>query len=95
MTLRAEAMKAGLSQTTGARHAEEFIKIIREKGTLDEPMLAIKTLGLSHFTKILSLIPVAWRSFVHRKLPAFGPFHRPLPGIARIRRIIDTLKDSP
>ncbi len=95
MSLRAQAMNANLPSTTGARHAEAFINIIRDKGTLDEPMLALKTHGLFNIGKILSLIPVGLRALFHHKLPKSGPLHRAIPGIAHIQRMIGILKDNP
>ena len=95
MSLRAQAMKANLSSTTGARHAEEFINIIRDKGTLDEPMLALKTHGMFNIGKILSLIPIGLRALFHNKMPRSGPLHHAIPGIAHIQRMIDKLKATP
>lgn len=94
MALRAKAMAAHVPSTCGSRHAEVFTDIIREKGRLDEPLLAVKTLGLRNWRRLLSMIPLAIQSLVHRKLPPSGPFHRPIPGIQAIRRLMARAEKS-
>lgn len=87
MALRAKGMTARVPSTCGSRHAEVFTDIIRQKGRLDEPLLAVKTLGLRNWGRLLSMLPLAIQSFIHRKLPPSGPLHRAIPGIRSIRRI--------
>lgn len=87
MSLRAKGMGARVPSTCGSRHAEVFTDLIRKKGLLDEPMLAVRTLGLRNLPRILGMIPLVIRSFLHGKLPVTGPLHRPLSSIHQIRRI--------
>jgi succinate dehydrogenase / fumarate reductase iron-sulfur subunit len=87
MSLRAKGMDARVPSTSGSRHAEVFTDLIRRKGLLDEPMLAIRTLGLRNLPRLLGMIPLVIRSFVRGKLPPSGPLHRPISGIHQIRRI--------
>lgn len=87
MALRSKGMEEKVPSTCGSRHAEVFTDIIRQKGLLDEPMLAIRTLGWRNIPRLLSMIPVAVQSFLHRKLPPSGPLHRPIQGIRQIRNL--------
>ena len=87
MSLRAKGMATKVPSTCGSRHAEVFTDIIRQKGLLDEPMLAVRTLGLRNVSRLLGMIPVAIRSLLHGKVPVSGPLHRPISGIHQIRRI--------
>ncbi|UCE62486.1 MAG: succinate dehydrogenase iron-sulfur subunit [Nitrospirota bacterium] len=87
MSLRAKGMAAKVPSTCGSRHAEVFTDIIRQKGLLDEPMLAVRTLGLRNLPRILGMIPLAIRSLLRGKVPVSGPLHRPISGIHQIRRI--------
>lgn len=87
MSLRAKGMGAKVPSTSGSRHAEVFTDIIRQKGLLDEPMLAVRTLGLRNLPRLLGMIPLVLKSFLRGKLPLSGPLHRPISGIHQIRRI--------
>ena len=95
MTLRANGIDQGVPSTCGSRHAEVFADLIEQKGRLDEPMLAVRTFGLGHVGDLLSFLPMTLRALVRRKLPKAGPFHRPIPGIARIRRLFQRSKETP
>ena len=87
MSLRAKGMGARVPSTCGSRHAEVFTDLIRRKGLLDEPMLAIRTLGLRNLPRLLGMIPLVIQSFLRGKLPVTGLLHRPLASIHQIRRI--------
>lgn len=87
MSLRAKGMAVQVPSTSGSRHAEVFTDIIRRKGLLDEPMLAVRTLGLRNLPRLFGMIPLALRSLVRGKVPGSGPLHRPIAGIHHIRRI--------
>lgn len=92
MSLRAKGMAARLPSTCGSRHAEVFTDIIEKKGLLDEPMLAVRTLGLRNFPRLAAMIPIVIRSAFRGKLPLPGPFHRAIPGIRHIRRIFRRIR---
>ena len=66
MSLRAKGIEKHVPSTCGSRHAEVFTDLIRKKGLLDEPMLAIRTFGLRncvetrrHDSPCHSIVP-AW-----------------------------------
>ncbi len=87
MKLRDHGMTAKVSSTCGSRHAEVFTDIIKHKGTLDEPMLAVRTFGLKNLGRIVGMIPMVIRSFLKGKVPAAGPFHRPISGITHVQNV--------
>ena len=87
MSLRAKGMAAHVPSTCGSRHAEVFTDIIRQKGMLDEPMLAVRTLGLRNLPRLIGMIPLVIRSLLRGKVPVSGPLHRPISSIHQIRRI--------
>jgi succinate dehydrogenase / fumarate reductase iron-sulfur subunit len=94
MALRAKGMAAHVPSTSGSRHAEVFTDIIRQKGLLDEPMLAVRTLGLRNLPRLVGMIPLVIRSFLRGKLPVSGPLHRPISGIHHIRRIFRRIRQK-
>jgi succinate dehydrogenase / fumarate reductase, iron-sulfur subunit len=95
MALRAKGMETKVPATCGSRHAEVFTDIIKHKGILDEPMLAIRTFGLKHVGRLLSMIPMAMHSLLKGKLPLPGPLHRAIPGIQQIQRLFKRVRTTP
>ena len=87
MALRARGMAAKVPSTCGSRHAEVFTDIIKHKGILDEPMLAVRTFGLKHAGRILGMVPMVIQSIFKGKVPKSGPLHRPIKGIHHIQRL--------
>jgi len=92
MLLRAKGIEQGVPSTCGSRHAEVFADIIEQKGRLDEPMLAMRTLGLGGIGQMLGFLPMSLRALVRGKLPKSGPLHRAIRGIDRIRRLFRHLR---
>jgi succinate dehydrogenase / fumarate reductase iron-sulfur subunit len=92
MSLRAKGMAEKVPSTCGSRHAEVFTDIIKHKGILDEPMLAIRTFGLKNIGRLLSMIPMVIQSVLKGKVPLSGPLHRPLPGIHHIQRLFKQVR---
>ena len=93
MALRAKAIDEQVPSTCGSRHAEVFADLIYQKGRLDEPMLAVRTIGLNNMGQLLSYVPTMLMAFARRKVPKSGFFHRALPGIDRIRRLFLKVRD--
>jgi len=87
MSLRAKSMAEKIPATCGSRHAEVFTDIIKHKGILDEPMLALRTFGLKHVERLLGMIPMVIQSVLKGKVPLSGPLHRPLSSIRHIQRL--------
>ena len=73
MALRSKAMAEKMPATCGSRHAEVFTDIIKHKGTLDEPMLAIRTFGLKHVGRLLDMVPMVIQSDTQRQGPFVWP----------------------
>lgn len=95
MALRAKGMAEKVPSTCGSRHAEVFTDIIKHKGILDEPMLAVRTFGLKEFGRILGMVPMAIRSALKGKVPPSGPLHRPIRGIGQIQRLFKRVRTKP
>lgn len=92
MALRAKGMEAKVPSTCGSRHAEAFTDIIKHKGILDEPMLAVRTFGLKNAGRIVGMFPMVIQSVFKGKVPKSGPFHRPIPGIGKIQRLFKRVR---
>ncbi len=95
MSLRAKGMAAQIPATCGSRHAKVFTDIIKHKGILDEPMLAVRTFGLKHVGRLMGMIPMVMQSLLKGKVPVSGPFHRAIPGIKQIQRLFKRVKTTP
>lgn len=95
MSLRGKGMEANVPATCGSRHAEAFTDIIKHKGILDEPMLAVRTFGLKHAGRIVGMIPMVLQSVFKGKVPKSGPLHRPIPGIQHIQRLFKRVRTKP
>jgi succinate dehydrogenase / fumarate reductase iron-sulfur subunit len=87
MALRTKGMAAKVPATCGSRHAEVFTDIIKHKGILDEPMLAVRTFGLRHVGRLFEMIPMVLQSVLKGKVPLSGPLHKPITSIRHIQRL--------
>jgi succinate dehydrogenase / fumarate reductase iron-sulfur subunit len=92
MALRSKGMAGNIPSTCGSRHAEVFTDIIKHKGILDEPMLAIRTFGLKHAGRLLGMIPMVLQSGLKGKIPLSGPLHRPISSIQHIQRLFKRVR---
>lgn len=92
MALRSKAMAEKMPATCGSRHAEVFTDIIKHKGILDEPMLALRTFGLKHVGRLLGMVPMIIQSFFKGKVPLSGPLHRPISSIQHIQRLFKRVR---
>jgi succinate dehydrogenase / fumarate reductase iron-sulfur subunit len=92
MALRSKGLEEKLPSTCGSRHAEVFTDIIKHKGILDEPMLAVRTFGLKHVGRLLEMIPMVLQSVFKGKVPLSGPLHRPLSSIQHIQRLFKRVR---
>ena len=93
MALRAKGMEKLVPSTCGSRHAEVFADLIRQKGVLDEPMLALRTFGLGNIPKLISFIPTMLRALRRGKVPKSGLFHHAIPGIREIQRLFHKMRE--
>ena len=92
MALRAKGIDENVPSTCGSRHAEVFADLIRQKGRLDEPMLAVRTIGIRNISQLLSFIPTMLLALVRGKVPKSGFFHRAIPGIDGVRRLFQKVR---
>jgi len=95
MSFRAKSMLEKMPATCGSRHAEVFTDIIKHKGILDEPMLALRTFGLKYAGRLFDMIPMILQSVLKGKVPLSGPLHRPLSSIQHIQRLFKRAKTKP
>ena len=94
LALRSKGMAEKMPATCGSRHAEVFTDIIKHKGTLDEPMLAIRTFGLKHVGRLLDMVPMVIQSILKGKVPLSGPLHRPISSIQHIQRLFKRVRSK-
>ena len=90
MAMRARAVAAGFTHTTGARHTIVFTDLVKHSGRLDELRLAIRTPGLFNIRAQLRQLPVGLRALRRGKMPPL--FHKPIPGVERVRRIFEKVE---
>lgn len=92
MALRAKGIDENVPSTCGSRHAEVFEDLIRQKGRLDEPMLAVRTIGMRNMKQLLSFLPTMLLALARGKVPKSGLFHPAIPGIERVRRLFQKVR---
>ncbi len=86
--LRAEAMKAGITDNHGAKHVDSMVHSVRRVGRLDEATMTFKTLG---FLRSLGMIPFGLKMEMHGKMPR--PILFPvIVGIDEVRKIYDDIE---
>jgi len=84
--LRREAMRMGNTKSKGARHAYAFYNDLKNTGTLNEVMLALRTEGMLGTAK--ARIPFAVRMVLAGKM---NPLHQPkkVAGIEGVRKLVE------
>lgn len=90
--LRRRSIHSGLTGTGGARHITGFIELIWKDGRLNEAVMPLKVVGV-HLRRLLQILPLGWRMWRKGKVP--NPFAPPLPGIGRIRTILEAARQRP
>jgi len=86
--LRGLSLRKGLTDNTGARHAQAFLDDLTDTGRLNEVKMALKTEGL---VKSAARLPFALRLLRKGKL---NPFHAPAPaqGVGQVRAMVQDIK---
>jgi succinate dehydrogenase / fumarate reductase iron-sulfur subunit len=94
MQLREMAVEEGIKGTIGARHGNAFAGSVRRLGRLDEVRLLPDSVGIWNVPRLMSELPGAFRLLRAGKLPWSHamPWHKPIPGIKQVRRIIDSVR---
>jgi len=92
MSLRESAMELGLDKTVGARHADAFTDSVAHSGWLNELLLPLKTFGMFNLTAMMSLAPVGLRALLRGKMPSI--FHRSVPNVHRVRRLVKKIEEN-
>jgi len=81
--LRAEAIKAGITDNAGARHVVSMVDSVGRTGRLDEFTLTFRTLGLM---RSIGMLPLGIRMELHGKMPLPTIF-KAIDGIEEVKRI--------
>jgi succinate dehydrogenase / fumarate reductase iron-sulfur subunit len=94
MQLRELAVEANVPGGIGRRHGDAFANSVHRLGRLDEARFLPASVGYFNVPRLLGEIPGALRLLRNGKLPWSHtmPWHRPIPGVKHVRRIIDTLR---
>ncbi len=81
--LRRRSIEKGLTDSVGAKHITKFVKIVGEEGRLNEVRLPIM-MTWGSLRKMLRIIPLGIRMFLHGKAPIIP--HK-VPDLQRIQAI--------
>ena len=84
--LRRAALEAGLTSTGGARHITGFTELVRQHGRLNEALMPLKIIG-ANLRRLFSVLPLGLAMLRKGKVP--NPLAPAIPGMARVRAIID------
>ncbi len=85
ISMRTTALKMGIVNNNGARHAKAFVESVRSSGRLNENMLPVKSVGIFNILGLLSLIPVGIRMFLRGKNPPL--IHKHIDEMDDVKRI--------
>ena len=92
MAIRGEAVKAGYTNSGGARHLNSFAESVEHSGGLDETKLAVDSLGWFNILGLLQLAPVGIRALLKNKMPMGFFLHKKRPGAQHIKRIFEKME---
>lgn len=84
------AIKEGVTNNNGARHALSFVKSIKHSGRLNENTLPIESMGYFNIKGLLELVPVALRMLLKGKIPPI--IHKNIDDVEDVRRIFRELE---
>ncbi len=79
------ALKEGVHNNTGARHALSFTKSVKHSGRLNENQIPVESMGYFNIKGLLSLIPIGIRMLLKRKIPPI--IHTSVDDVDDVRRI--------
>ena len=91
MTLRDQAIAAGLRDTNGARHTEAFSDSVEHSGWLDELRLVPKSLGMTNVSGLLGMAPIAIQALTHGKMPPI--IHKKIEGAENVKKIFEQVEE--
>lgn len=89
VSLRTVALKNGVLNNNGARHAKGFVKSVSKSGILNENEIPVASMGLTNIPGLLSLLPVGIRMFMKGKNPPL--IHHPMEELDDVKRIFKKL----
>ncbi|MBI5286378.1 MAG: succinate dehydrogenase/fumarate reductase iron-sulfur subunit [Deltaproteobacteria bacterium] len=86
--LRAQAIKAGITDNRGVRHVDAMVDSVRRTGRLDEFTMTFKTLGVM---RSIGMLPLGIRMELHGKMPLPVLF-KAIEGIEEVKRIYEEIE---
>lgn len=82
--LRRQSIESGFTESIGARHITQFVKVVGDEGRLNESRLPFLML-VTNLRKLIRMVPLAMKMFFRGKAPM--PFGSPPPGHEVVRAI--------
>jgi len=79
------ALKEGVHNNNGARHALSFTKSVKHSGRLNENQIPVESMGYFNIKGLMGLIPIGLRMLLKRKIPPI--IHRSIEDIDDVKRI--------
>ncbi len=79
------ALKEGVHNNNGARHALSFTKSVTHSGRLNENQIPVESMGYFNIKGLLSLIPIGLRRLMKRKIPPI--IHKAVDDVEDVKRI--------
>lgn len=79
------ALKEGVHNNIGARHALSFTKSVTHSGRLNENQIPVESMGYFNIKGLLSLIPIGLRMLIKRKIPPI--IHKSVDDVEDVKRI--------
>jgi succinate dehydrogenase / fumarate reductase iron-sulfur subunit len=79
------ALKEGVHNNNGARHALSFTKSVKHSGRLNENQIPVESMGYFNIKGLLSLIPIGIRMLLKRKIPPI--IHQSIEDVDDVKRI--------
>ncbi|MDH5763605.1 MAG: succinate dehydrogenase iron-sulfur subunit [Nitrospinota bacterium] len=85
--LMESALKEGVTNNVGARHALSFVNSVKHSGRLNENKIPIESMGYFNIKGLLDLLPVGLRMLLKMKIPPI--IHKPIDDVKDVQRIFE------
>jgi len=85
--LREVALKSGILNNNGARHAKAFVESIHKSGRLNENMIPVQSVGMSNIKGLMEIMPVGMRMFLRGKNPPL--MHHSIEEMDQVKKIFE------
>jgi succinate dehydrogenase / fumarate reductase iron-sulfur subunit len=85
--LMESALKEGVTNNVGARHALSFVNSVKHSGRLNENKIPVESMGYFNIKGLLDLLPVGLRMLLKMKIPPI--IHKPIDDVKDVQRIFE------